>query len=70
MTHLTNGSHEMAVVNEEHSLLLDGVVELAPATDAKAFFDGLLDVVLAYVEECGGAAVLSMSYHCRNEEEG
>lgn len=37
--------------SQEYNLLVDGVIELAPNTDVKAFFDGLLDVVGAYVEK-------------------
>jgi late competence protein required for DNA uptake (superfamily II DNA/RNA helicase) len=50
------------MVSQEYNLLVDGVIELAPHTDAKAFFDGLLDMVLEYAELYEASAVLSMSH--------
>ena len=45
----------------EYSLIIDGVIEVKANVDAKSFFDGLLDVVLAYVEKHEGMAGLSIS---------
>lgn len=47
---------------KEYSLLMDGVIEVKCHLDKKMFFDGLLDAVIAYVEQYNGVAGLAMSY--------
>ena len=50
------------VATKEYSLLMDGVIELKCHTNKKMFFDGLLDAVIAYVEQHNGLTALAMSY--------
>jgi hypothetical protein len=52
----------------EHSLTLDGVIELPESCEAEEFFDGLLDVIIEYVEQYDGLAALGMK-HKRYEED-
>lgn len=47
---------------KEYSLVIDGVIEITTDVEPKPFFDGLLDVILAYVEQHESTAGLSMSY--------
>ena len=47
---------------QEYNVILDGVIALPQGIAEKPFFDGLLDVVLAYVEQHQGVAGLSMSH--------
>lgn len=54
----------------EYNLLLDGVIELKAHTNAKEFFDGLLDAVIVYVERYDGQAGLTMSYETLDEDNG
>jgi hypothetical protein len=48
--------------NQAYNVVLDGVVALPKSISEKDFFDGLLDAVLAYVEQHQGRAGLSMSH--------
>lgn len=54
----------------EYTLLIDGVIELQSHTNAKKFFDGLMDAVIAYVEEYHGLAGLMMRYETLGEDTG
>ena len=50
------------VVRQEHELKIDRVIEVPEDQDPKAFFDGLLDVLIEYVEQHRGLAGLGMSH--------
>ena len=50
------------VATKEYSLLIDGAIELKCHTNKDMFFDGLLDAVIAYVEQHNGLAGLGMYY--------
>lgn len=56
-------------VMQEYNLTIDGVIEVPTTADAKAFFDGLLDQIIAYVEEQKAFAGLGMSYQEYREED-
>ena len=47
---------------KEYSVVMDGVIEIMEGTDEKSFFDGLLDVMIEYVEKHGAFAGVSMSH--------
>ncbi len=47
---------------KEYSVIIDGVIEMAENIDEKSFFDGLLDVIIDYVEKHEALAGLSMSH--------
>ena len=59
---MTQSTHLSGSSTKEYSLVIDGVIEIKAGVEAKSFFDGLLDAVLAYVEQHEGMAGLSMSY--------
>ncbi len=46
----------------EYTLTIDGVVELPTSVDPRAFFAGLLEHILAYVEAFDGLAGLTMQH--------
>lgn len=56
---VTDGEEQ---IRQEHSLTIDGVIEIPTNIDPDAFFDGLLDKIIEYVEEQHGYAGLSMSH--------
>jgi hypothetical protein len=66
---------EMQVANEdeqirqEHSLVIDGVIEIPTNIDPDAFFDGLLDKLIEYVEAQHAFAGLGMSHKKYEDEE-
>jgi hypothetical protein len=66
-------SQEKQIVVEaaatEYSLSIDGVIEAPQALDEKSFFDGLLDLIIDYVEKHGAAAGLSMTHKEYAEED-
>lgn len=51
------------VKTQEFDLAIDGVVELGDYIEPKDFFDGLLDVILEYIERHNGVAGLTMKHH-------
>jgi len=53
----------------EYNLSVDGVIELPVDVNAKAFFDGLLDKIIEYVEAHGAFAGLGMSYKEYQDED-
>ena len=55
---------------QEYNLTLDGVVALPTTVAEKAFFDGLLDVVIAHVEKYEGQMAVSMKHKLYEAEEG
>ncbi len=54
---------------QEYSLTIDGVIEVPINANPKAFFDGLLDKIVEFVEEHHGFAALGMSYQEYKEED-
>ena len=54
---------------KEYSVVIDGVIEMAENIDEKTFFDGLLDVIIDYVEKYEALAGISMSHKEYNELE-
>ncbi len=56
-------------VMKEYSTKIDGVIEVLANVDAKAFFDGLLDKIIEYVEAHHALAALGMSYKEYKDEE-
>jgi hypothetical protein len=46
----------------EYDLSISGIIEIAGEFDETAFFDGLLDVMIAYIEKHNSLAGLTMSY--------
>jgi hypothetical protein len=46
----------------EYDLSVSGIIEMASELDKTAFFDGLLDAIIAYVEKHNSLAGLTMSY--------
>lgn len=55
-------SQTIKVDTQEYQISLDGVIELPIDVDAKPFFNGLLDTLLAYVEQHEAFAGVSMAY--------
>ena len=47
---------------KEHSLSIEGVIEMMSYTNEKKFFDGLFDAIIAYVEQHHAFAGLTMSH--------
>ena len=57
----------------EYNVVIDGVVEIGANIDDKAFFDGLFDTIIEYVEKHNASAGLSIShkqYVEENNDEG
>lgn len=52
----------------EYSVVIDGVVEIAASVDDKAFFDGLFEAIIEYVEKHNASAGLSISHKQYQEE--
>ena len=52
----------------EYSVVIDGVVEMETGVDDKAFFDGLFDAIIEYVEKHNASAGLSISHKKYTEE--
>jgi hypothetical protein len=50
-------------MSKEISVLIDGVIEIEAGVDTKAFFDGLFDALIAYVELHEASAALLLSHH-------
>ncbi len=59
---------ETETLSEEHSLTLDGVIELVNHTNKQDFFDGLLDTVIDYIEQHNGIAALSLNHNKLTDE--
>ncbi|GIK57540.1 MAG: hypothetical protein HND44_09435 [Chloroflexi bacterium] len=53
----------------EHYVMIDGVVELSANCVADDFFEGLLDVIIDYVEQHEGYAALGMKHRKYEENE-
>ncbi len=51
-----------SVMSKEYSLVIDGVVEIENAVDTKAFFDGLFDAMIEYIEKHNALAALTISH--------
>lgn len=60
---------EKGTLTKEHSVNIDGVVEIPNSVDAKKFFDDLLDKIIEYVEASGGSAGLSMAHNKYQSED-
>jgi hypothetical protein len=61
-TGMTEYSALQQVKTKEYSVSIEGVIEVEEFTELKAFFDGLLDVIIEYVEQHNAMAGLSMAY--------
>lgn len=48
------------VTAKEYALVIDGVVEIENDVDTKAFFDGLFDAMLEYIEAHNALAALTI----------
>jgi hypothetical protein len=48
------------VTAKEYAMVIDGVVEIENDVDTKAFFDGLFDVMLEYIEAHNALAALTI----------
>ena len=52
----------------EHSVTIDGVIEIDSNIDDKVFFDGLFEAIIEYVEKHNASAGLSISHKQYAEE--
>lgn len=50
------------VTAKEYALVIDGVVEIENDVDTKAFFDGLFDAVIEYIETNNALAALKITH--------
>ncbi|HID51045.1 MAG TPA: hypothetical protein EYP41_03285 [Anaerolineae bacterium] len=52
---------------KEYSVIIDGIIEMTGNIDEKSFFNGLLDVIIDYVEKHEALAGISMSHKICDE---
>lgn len=50
-------------MSKEYTLVIDGVVEIENTVDTKAFFDGLFDAMIEYIEKHNALAALTITHH-------
>lgn len=50
------------VTAKEYALVIDGIVEIENDVDTKAFFDGLFDAVIEYIETNNALAALKITH--------
>jgi hypothetical protein len=62
-TNMMEQTAAQRVRTREFDVTIDGVVELEDYIEPKDFFDGLLDVILEYIERHNGIAGLTMKHH-------
>jgi hypothetical protein len=53
----------------EFNVTIDGVVEIPTDVDDKAFFDGLFESILDYIEKHNASAGLTISHKTYKEED-
>jgi hypothetical protein len=61
------------VATKEYTLVIDGTIEIESDVDKKAFFDGLFDAIIDYMESHNALAALTIShkeYTDQNSEHG
>jgi len=56
------------IVRKEHTVTIDGVIDIPLNVNPEEFFDGLLDVIIQYVEKHQALAGLGMSHNEYSEE--
>jgi hypothetical protein len=50
------------VTSKEYTIVIDGVVEIEKSVDTKAFFDGLFDMMIEYIERHKALAALTITH--------
>jgi hypothetical protein len=47
---------------KEYNIAIEGVIEIPESVQSDAFFDGLLDILLEYVEKYEGRAAVTVTH--------